>query len=106
MLKAGFIEEGVPEEAISIICDEVEAVEFGLNMAQEGDLLVVFGDDSARCWKQIIYFNQDKQPEQEASPQQAAIETPQIEDIVIDDETLIRDERGVRLARGQDEDSD
>ena len=106
MLKAGFIEEGVPEEAIRIICDEVEAVEFGLNMAQEGDLLVVFGDDSARCWKQIIYFNQDKQPEQEASPQQAAIETPQIEDIVIDDETLIRDERGVRLARGQDEDSD
>ena len=106
MLKAGFIEEGVPEEAISIICDEVEAVEFGLNMAQGGDLLVVFGDDSARCWKQIIYFNQDKQPEQEASPQQAAIETPQIEDIVIDDETLIRDERGVRLARGQDEDSD
>jgi cyanophycin synthetase len=106
MLKAGFIEEGVPEEAISIICDEVEAVEFGLNMAQEGDLLVVFGDDSARCWKQIIYFNQDKQPEQEASPQQAAVEAPQIEDIVIDDETLIRDERGVRLARGQDEDSD
>ena len=106
MLKAGFIEEGVPEEAISIICDEVEAVEFGLNMAQGGDLLVVFGDDSARCWKQIIYFNQDKQPEQEASPQQAAIETPQIEDIVIDDETLIRDERGVRLARDQDEDSD
>jgi cyanophycin synthetase len=106
MLKAGFIEEGVPEEAISIICDEVEAVEFGLNMAQEGDLLVVFGDDSARCWKQIIYFNQDKQPEQEASLQQAAVEAPQIEDIVIDDETLIRDERGVRLARGQDEDSD
>ena len=106
MLKAGFIEEGVPEEAIRIICDEVEAVEFGLNMAQEGDLLVVFGDDSARCWKQIIYFNQDKQPEQEASPQQAAVEAPQIEDIVIDDETLIRDERGVRLARGQDEDSD
>jgi cyanophycin synthetase len=106
MLKAGFIEEGVPEEAISIICDEVEAVEFGLNMAQEGDLLVVFGDDSARCWKQIIYFNQDKQPEQEASPQQAAVEAPQIEDIIIDDETLIRDERGVRLARGQDEDSD
>jgi cyanophycin synthetase len=106
MLKAGFIEEGVPEEAISINCDEVEAVEFGLNMAQEGHLLVVFGDDSARCWKQIIYFNQDKQPEQEASPQQAAVEAPQIEDIVIDDETLIRDERGVRLARGQDEDSD
>ncbi len=106
MLKAGFIKEGIPEEAISIICDEVEAIEFGLNMAQEGDLLVVFGDDSARCWKQIIYFNQDKRPEQEASPQQPVAEAPRVEDIVTDDETLIRDERGVRLARGQEEDSD
>ena len=26
-------------------------------MAEPEDLVIIFGDDIARCWKQIIYFN-------------------------------------------------
>ena len=48
---------------ISVIPTEVEAVEAALEMAAAGDLLVVFGDDTARCWKQIIYFNSETEDE-------------------------------------------
>ena len=106
MLKAGLLKEGIPEEAVSLISDEVEAIDFGLNLAKEGDLLIIFGDNSARCWKQITCFNQETHPEPEPVSAQTAIELPQIEDIVSDEQTLIRDERGVRLARNQEEDSD
>lgn len=106
MLKSGLLKEGVPEDAISLISDEVEAIDFGLNLAKEGDLLIVFGDDSARCWKQITCFNQENRPEPEPVSAQTAIELPKIEEIFSQDDTLIRDERGVRLARNQDEDSD
>jgi len=107
MLKAGLLENGVAGDAISLISDEFEAIEFGLKLAEEGDLLIIFGDNSARCWKQITCFNQENRPEQDQLVSaQTAIELPQIEDIVSDGQTLIRDERGVRLARNHDEDSD
>lgn len=106
MLKAGLLKEGIHEEAISLISDEVEAIDFGLNLAAEGDLLVIFGDNSSRCWKQITCFNQETRPESEPVSAQTAIELPRIENIVSDEQTLIRDERGVRLARSQVEDSD
>ena len=47
---------GVPASAISIIPDEQEAIDAGLNMAQPGDLLLVFADALVRSWKQIIKF--------------------------------------------------
>jgi len=106
MLEAGLIAEGVPADAISIICDEVDAVDSALNMAEEGDLLTIFGDNSARCWKQIVYFNQENRPEQQDIPVPGTEELPEIEEIVSDGETLIRDERGVRLARSEDEGGD
>jgi cyanophycin synthetase len=75
-------------------------------MAEEGDLLVVFGDDSARCWKQIIYFNTENMPTAEANTKKDEVEVVKLKDIVGEGETLIRDERGVRLARNTDEASD
>ena len=104
MLKSGLLKEGVPEDAISLISDEVEAIDFGLNLAEEGDLLIIFGDDSARCWKQITCFNQESRPEPEPVSAQTAIELPKIEEIFSHEGTLIRDERGVRLARDEDGD--
>ncbi len=106
MLEAGLIAESVAADSISIICDEVDAVDCALNMAEEGDLLTIFGDNSARCWKQIVYFNQDNRPEQQEIPVPGTEELPEIEEIVSDGETLIRDERGVRLARTEDEGGD
>jgi cyanophycin synthetase len=47
---------GVPAAAISIIPDEQEAIEAALDMAQPGDLLLIFADALTRSWKQIIKF--------------------------------------------------
>ena len=69
MLRQALMGCGTPDEAISIIPDEVEAVNAALEMAGPGDLLVIFGDDTTRCWKQIIYFNSDGEAsETEAVP--------------------------------------
>lgn len=106
MLRDGLIEQGVAEDAISLISDELEAVDFGLNMAEEGDLLLVFGDNSARCWKQIIYFNNEDRPEPETNLAPSNTEAACFEDILGDGDELIRDERGVRLAKNQVEDAD
>jgi cyanophycin synthetase len=106
MLREGLIERGVDADAITIIPSEVEAIDHALGMAEEGDLLVVFGDDSARCWKQIIYFNTEDRPTPEATAQKEEDDVIRLKDIVAEGETLIRDERGVRLARNTDEESD
>ena len=57
LMRAKLIENGVDEAAISVIVDEAEAVDAALKMAQAGDLVLIFGDDITRTWKQIIYFN-------------------------------------------------
>jgi cyanophycin synthetase len=48
---------GVPTENIHVIPDEQQAIEAALNMAEAGDLVLIFGDALARCWKQITKFN-------------------------------------------------
>lgn len=106
MLQEGFLNNGVARDTITVIPSEVEAVAHALDMAEDGDLLVVFGDDSARCWKQIIYFSNEDKPEPEATTQKEETEVLGFEDIMVEGDTLIRDERGVRLARNTGEDSD
>lgn len=106
MLQEGFLKRDVDADAITIIPSEVDAIDHALNMAKEGDLLVVFGDDSARCWKQIIYFNSANRPAPEATAQKEEDEVIKLADIVGEGDTLIRDKRGVRLARNTDEESD
>lgn len=106
MLKAGLMAGGVLEDAISVIPDEVEAIDAGLAMGGLGDLLVIFGDETARCWKQIIYFNSGETPEVFETVTTAAATTENIDDPFESDHALIRDERGVRLARDVSEDAD
>jgi len=105
ILQKGLIDKGVDSSTISVIPNEVEAIDAALNMAQENDLVVVFGDSIARSWKQIIHFNDNAPNENnKATPQ---VEPDQKLDSIIDEnETLIRDEKGVRIARNEGEDSD
>ncbi|WP_209507984.1 MULTISPECIES: cyanophycin synthetase [unclassified Ruegeria] len=106
MMRQALIDCGTPDDVISIIPDEVEAVTTALEMAAPGDLLVIFGDDTTRCWKQIIYFNSDGETsETEATPGTSPADTT-FEDMFDSDQNLIRDERGVRLAREISEDAD
>ena len=60
ILKEALIEAGISADNIEIIESEKEAVDAALNMAEEGDLVVIFADKLKRTWKQIIYFNKDQ----------------------------------------------
>lgn len=106
MLREGLMKQGVSADAITLIPDETEAVDHVLNMAEEGDLVIIFGDDSVRCWKQIIYFRNENRPEPKPSPVQEEQEVLGLEELVGEGARLIRDDRGVRLARNVDEAGD
>ena len=106
LLKAALVDAGVKPEQITLMPSEVEGIERGLELAQPGDLLVIFADELARSWKQIIYF---KKAEREAeAPTPAKVEKPAVafEELLAGGDTLIRDERGVRLAKGVNEEAD
>ena len=106
-LRAALVAAGVSEDAIEVIPDEQEAIHAGLSGARHGDLLLIMGDKVRRCWKQITTFS----PDLEASPVEEPRGTPPVE--VVDQlaeldfpsfEHLVRDERGVRLAREEEND--
>ena len=56
MLAKQLLAGGVDESAIEILSDEVDAVAKSLDMAQEGDLVVLFADDVRRSWNQVIQY--------------------------------------------------
>ena len=107
MIRDELLKQGVEEDRITLVESETEAVDMALNAAQPGDLLVVFADELARSWKQIIYF---KKAEREAivtaKPSRVERPAPEFEELMSATDQLIRDERGVRLARVETEESD
>jgi len=130
IMQAELLKNGVAKDAISVIPKETEAVDAALNMGQPGDLLLIFGDNIARTWKQIIYFNRpyvdgadtDAQDANDLTPQSLVAETPvdpladatavpdapDVPDFVtVAGMRMVRDSRGVRLERGPvEEDAD
>jgi cyanophycin synthetase len=101
MLRQGLLDHGVDDSCIEIIEDEEEANNAALNMARAGDLLLLLADHVARSWKQIIYFEPGEEVAMDATPRKA-IEVPQefLGQFDFDEDMeLIRDERGVRIAR-------
>jgi len=108
MLRAQLLEDGVADEHIQVIPGEPTAVKTALSMAREGDLVVIFGDNIERCWKQVagheIEGLDNPDQAQEKTVQSFVEEDP--EAFMLDPGSeLIRDERGVRIAR-VDEESD
>jgi cyanophycin synthetase len=97
---------GVPEAQISIIPDEQEAIDAALRMGRPGDLLLIFADALTRSWKQVIKFRPEGAPPDRAKlAPTAVLEAPADpgESFSPDLEGLVRDERGVRMAReGED----
>ena len=101
--------EGVPETSITEIPEEQAAVDAALRMGRAGDLLLIFGDEIVRSWKQIIHFQTEGAlrpvTAEYAIPKPAAVPSPSVvpENATHDIATLVRDERGVRLARESDD---
>jgi cyanophycin synthetase len=109
LLRDALLECGVPAAGILAIPDEQAAVDAALREAEAGDLVLVFGDQITRSWKQVIQFRPDaaprpaerpvrvSRPEQVASPLESlALEGRRRE--------FVRDVRGVRLPRAVEAD--
>jgi cyanophycin synthetase len=108
MLRAQLIEDGEEEDHIEVIPGEPMAIKVALEMAREGDLIVIFGDDIERCWKQITGYEVEgvEEPGVDAGkPAQSFVEEDPEAFMLDPGAELIRDERGVRIAR-IDEESD
>jgi len=104
MLQKGLIDKGIDPSTTAVIPNEVEAIDAALNMAQDNDLVVVFGDSITRSWKQIIHFNDNTTNENTVTPQVGPDQ--KLSSIIDENDTLIRDEKGVRIARNEGGDSD
>ncbi len=107
MLQKTLIEFGVKANNIEIVASELDSVNHALALCEEGDLLLIFGDEITRCWKQIINFESSThtgQGEKDTSskPSYATADSAVFE--LSDGQRLIKDERGVRIAK--DEQSD
>jgi cyanophycin synthetase len=101
MLRAALLEGGVSSSAIEVIPDEQEAIDAALRRAKPGDLLLVFADALARSWGQIVHFRPEASAHAsaEAAGVPAFLDGPAVEVPLDEGQLLIRDERGVRLAR-------
>ena len=106
MLRTNLIANGVSPDAIHIQPEEPEALDLALNMAAEGDLVVINGDDTVRCWKQIIYFKNANKDAPMAARTKPALSVVGMEELIGENDQLIRDERGVRLSRSTGEAAD
>jgi cyanophycin synthetase len=108
MLAEQLRERSVAKQQSQVIAEEAIAVQAALDMAEEGDLLVIFGDDIKRCWKQVAGYEVGESGRRK-SETKTLIESFVEEDpgaFQLDaDMELIRDERGVRIAQF-DEESD
>lgn len=110
LIERTLLAKGVAPEAIRVIVDEQEAVQTALETAEPNDLVLIFGDNVTRCWKQIIYFGRDRTTVGEEAAAAPAEPPPPEHLPVLDDlaelpggARLIKDERGVRLAREPEE---
>ena len=102
LLKKGLVEAGFASDKITLFLDEKEAVNAGLNLCQRGDLLLVFGDNISRCWKQIVSFEESSDSEMGSVEAETILtDTPLQNDAAVlgDNASMIVDNRGVRLAR-------
>ncbi len=107
-LRAALLAAGVDESAIEVIEDERDAVHAGLARAGHGDLLLVMGDNIRRSWKQITTFSPDLEAPVEVEEAPAVLPVEVLEQLPDLDlppiDRLVRDERGVRLAREEEND--
>ncbi len=107
MLGDELLASGVEAERIEVIADERAAVNRCLKLARPGDLLLIFADAIQRSWKQVIHFSPEAADVPAEAASAVAVEPGDFIDQDLDlGEGLpyVRDQRGVRLAREEEED--
>jgi cyanophycin synthetase len=100
MLADGLVASGVRHEQIELIPDEQASVERALALAHQGDLLLIFADAVSRTWKQVVGFQPEAKAPVERAPRPVVVQPPAVATPELGEyDRLVRDERGVRLAR-------
>ena len=121
MIRDALLASGISGDRISVIPDEQEAIHAALQMASAGDLVLLFADALARSWKQVVHFRADRgavtRPDAPSSvetasgamlqpgstPQEPASGVSAVAQSLGDDVVIVRDERGVHIARESDD---
>ena len=108
MLRDQLLANGVEADAIDIVPDEELSVAGALDMAKKGDLVVLFVDNVNRCWNQVIHYEGD------GSTIPASVDPAKSAHSFVESDPeafqldagvrLVRDERGVRVAREEEAD--
>jgi cyanophycin synthetase len=62
VLRGGALAGGLPEERITTIMAEPEAVQTALTRAQPGDLVLIFASKTKDVWQRIVSFNKGANP--------------------------------------------
>ena len=102
MLRDELIAGGVDSETIAIEPLEQEAVQAALDVAEVGDLVLIFGDKINRAWKQIINHTPDLPQLVHKSEPDSAAPLPSVDisaSQLTGEEEIVTDERGVWIAR-------
>ncbi len=100
LLKKSLVKSGVKEQNIKTVLDEQDAVRLALESSEPGDLVVIFGDKIARCWDQITGFDSSRTRSSRNQNIERHINKKETGGFSLEKgQTLIRDERGVRIAR-------
>lgn len=112
MLAAELEKLGTSSDDISIVPNEFDAIEKGLEMSREGDLLIVLGDNISRCWKQIVHFNEGQTQEKPETTEpsqdfpEKLFEPVEHKFELEDGQRIVQDERGVHIVTDHDEEAD
>jgi cyanophycin synthetase len=108
LLRETLLANGVASADIEVIPDEQAATQAALEMAEQGDLLMVFADSIARTWKQIQDFQSDGKGEQNESALAHTVDLGEYIDTSLlgldDNLEMVRDDRGVRLVSNEESD--
>lgn len=107
MLRDQLLANGIEDSAIDVVPDEVMSIASALDMANEGDLVVLFADDVRRSWKQVTQHEGDSKTastSKDNKPANSFVEEDPEAFSLDPGARLVRDERGVRLAREEESD--
>jgi len=107
MLRDQLLANGIKDSAIELNPDEATSVASALKMAQEGDLVMIFADDVRRSWNQVTQHEGDSvttTADDDAKPATSFVEEDPEAFLMDPGIRLVRDERGVRLAREEESD--
>ena len=106
LLRKHLRDAGIDDACIDVVVPEPEAVHHALEIADPGDLVLIFCDGIKRTWKQVIYYGSDRPETRPTTAEASRVEhlpaTAPPEPVP--DDNWGRDDRGVFVIAPQEDD--